>query len=396
MSVSRSDVIIVGAGPAGCAAARHLAEQGYAVALIERLALPQVKACGDILLPDALRALQRFAVDDAVAAAGKALDTLHLTAPNGGEVELAVHSLALKRPVLHALLHERLRALGVTFYRGEVLEPLHSPAGQLCGVRCCQEGELTEMHAPLVILASGARPATLQRFGLALREAPTAVAIRAYYRDFDHPADAKLRIVCHPAIAPGFFWSCPLPEQQYSIGFGHFLAAHERPEQLYLQNRLEFLARAVPATARIVGQEDMIAPPCSSVLRTGLDGARLYADGLLVTGEAAGSSSPLFGAGVGKALETGELAGKVAAEALAGKRFDAAFLTRYQQLLGEKFAELYRSQSKAQRWLHSPAQLNTLIRKASSQEKLRQKLAAVLNEELPPTQAVSFWTFFLP
>ena len=112
MSLIRSDVIIVGAGPAGCAAARHLAEQGYAVVLIERLALPQVKACGDVLLPDALRALQRYGVGDAVAAAGKALDTLHLTAPNGGEVELAVPSLALKRPILHALLHERLRALG--------------------------------------------------------------------------------------------------------------------------------------------------------------------------------------------------------------------------------------------------------------------------------------------
>lgn len=396
MSLSRSDVIIVGAGPAGCAAARYLAEQGYAVALIERLALPQVKACGDVLLPDALRALQRYGVEDAVTAAGKILETLHLTAPNGGEVELEVRSLTLKRPALHALLQQRLRTLGVAFYRGEVLEPIYSAGGQLCGVRCRQEGELTEMHAPLVLLASGARPATLQRFGLALRDAPTAVAIRAYYRDYDHPDDATLRIVCHPAIAPGFFWACPLPEQQYSIGCGHFLTAHERPEQHYLQNRLEFLARSVPATARIVGQEDMIAPPCSAVLRTGLDGARLYGDGLLVTGEAAGSSSPLFGAGVGKALETGELAGRVAAEAVAAKRFDAAFLARYQQSLSEKFGEFYRSQGRAQAWLHSPKQLNTLIRKANRQEKLRQKLADILNEELPATQAVSFWTFFLP
>jgi flavin-dependent dehydrogenase len=140
----------------------------------------------------------------------------------------------------------------------------------------------------------------------------------------------------------------------------------------------------------------MIASPCSSVLRTGLDGAKLYADGLLVTGEAAGSSSPLFGAGVGKALETGELAGRVAAEALTGKRFDAAFLARYQERLTEKFGEFYRAQSKAQQWLHSPVQLNTVIRKANRQEELRHRLEAVLNEDLSPMQAVSFWTFFLP
>ena len=396
MSLNHSDVIIVGAGPAGCAAALHLAGKGYVVTLIERLALPQVKACGDILLPDALRALQRFGVGDALASVGKSLDSLHITAANGAEVELSIPTVALKRPALHALLYGRLSALGVEVLRGEVLEALRSATGELLGVRCRSAGELTELHAPLVIIASGARPETLQRFGLCLRATPTAVAIRAYYRDYDHPGDTTLRIACHPAIAPGFFWVCPLPEQQYSIGCGHFLAVNERPEQLYLRNRLEFLTRAVPFPSRIVGEEDMIGTPCSSVLRSGLDGARLYADGLLVTGEAAGSSSPLFGAGVGKALEIGELAGMVAAEALAAKRFDAAFLARYQDRLGEKYGELYRAQGKAQQWLHSSRQLNTLIRKAGSQEKLRHRLEAVLTEDLPPTQAVSFWTFFLP
>lgn len=396
MSLIRSDVIIVGAGPAGCAAALHLAGQGHAVVLIERLALPQVKACGDALLPDALRALCRFGVADALAAAGKSLDTLHITAPNGAEVELAVRSVSLKRPDLHALLHERLRACGVELWRGEVLEPIRSSDGKMCGVRCRRDGALTEIFAPLVILASGARPETMQRFGLVEGEAPTAVAIRAYYRDYDNPGDTTLRIACHPAIAPGFFWMCPLPERQYSIGCGHFLAVNQRPEHQYLQNRLEYLSRFYPASAKIVGQEDMIGTPCSSVLRTGMAGAKLYADGLLVTGEAAGSSSPLFGAGVGKALESGELAGMVAAEALANKRFDDIFLARYQERLNEKFHAVYAAQSKAQQWLHSAKHLNILVSKAGRQDKLRKKLESVLNEDLPLSKAVSFWTFFLP
>ena len=396
MSLIRSDVIIVGAGPAGCAAALHLAGQGHSVVLIERLALPHVKACGDALLPDALRALGRFGVAEALGAVGKTLDTLHITAPNGAAVELAVRSLSLKRPVLHALLHERLRACGVELWRGEVLEPIRSSGGQICGVRCRRDGVTTEIFAPLVILASGARSETIQRFGLVEGEVATAVAIRAYYRDYDNPGDTTLRIACHPAIAPGFFWICPLPERQYSIGCGHFLAANQRPEHQYLQNRLEYLSRFYPASAKIVGQEDMVGTPCSSVLRTGLVGAKLYADGLLVTGEAAGSSSPLFGAGVGKALESGELAGMVAAEALANKRFDASFLARYQERLNEKFHAVYAAQGKAQQWLQSAKYLNILINKAGRQEKLRQKLESVLNEDVPLSKAVSFWTFFLP
>lgn len=396
MSLSRSDVIIVGAGPAGCSAALHLAVHGYAVTLIERLALPQVKACGDVLLPDTLRALQRFGVEEALGPVGKVLDKLHITAANGAEVELSVPSVALKRPALHALLYARLRALGVEVQRGEVLEPLHAANGALSGVRCRSAGEVSDLHAPLVIIASGARPETLQRFDLCRRATPTAVAIRAYYRDYDQPGDTTLRIACHSAVAPGFFWVCPLPEQQYSIGCGHFLKAHERPEHLYLQNRLEFLARAVPFSSRIVAQEDMIGTPCSSLLRTGFEGAGLYADGLLVTGEAAGSSSPLFGAGVGKALESGELAGMVAVEALAAKRFDAPFLARYQEQLHAKYGTLYLAQSKAQQWLHSAQRLNILVAKAAKQEKLRHRLEAVLTEDLPPTEAASFWTFFLP
>lgn len=396
MSLDRCDVIIVGAGPAGCAAALHLAGQGYAVVLTERMVLPQVKACGDVLLPDARRALQRFGVEEALTVTAKALDTVQITAPNGSQVELALPALALKRPELHALLHDRLRSVGVEILQGEVMEPLRSLDGRLTGARCRRNGDLLELHAPLVILASGARHETLQRFGVKSEPQSTAVAIRAYYRDYDHPADATLRIGCHPAIAPGFFWCCPLPDQQYSVGCGHFLSPREQPEYQYLQHRLEFLSRSYPLPARILVQDDMIGTPCSSLLRTGLSGRRYFADGLLVTGEAAGSSSPLFGAGVGKALECGEVAGMVAAEALAHNRLDADFLQRYQDRLNKRFHGLYAAQSRAQQWLHSAKDLNLLVRKASRQEKLRLKLEAVLKEDLPLDQAVNFWTFFLP
>src|SRR5437016_12531817 len=53
------DVLIVGAGPAGSIAAFHLAARGHAVLLLDKKRFPRNKTCGDGLLSDALRVLER-------------------------------------------------------------------------------------------------------------------------------------------------------------------------------------------------------------------------------------------------------------------------------------------------------------------------------------------------
>src|SRR6185436_2355306 len=56
----RFDVAVVGAGPAGSAAAYHLASAGLSVVMLERKRFPRDKVCGDVLTPRALRALERL------------------------------------------------------------------------------------------------------------------------------------------------------------------------------------------------------------------------------------------------------------------------------------------------------------------------------------------------
>lgn len=57
------DVIVVGAGPAGSAAANHLARSGLDVLVLEKTSFPREKVCGDGLTPRAVRELDALGVD---------------------------------------------------------------------------------------------------------------------------------------------------------------------------------------------------------------------------------------------------------------------------------------------------------------------------------------------
>jgi threonine dehydrogenase-like Zn-dependent dehydrogenase len=62
------EVLVIGAGPAGSACAQALASAGCDVVLVDQHDFPRDKTCGDGLIPDAHRALERLGVLDEVMA----------------------------------------------------------------------------------------------------------------------------------------------------------------------------------------------------------------------------------------------------------------------------------------------------------------------------------------
>src|SRR5205809_7416067 len=84
----RCDVLIVGAGPAGSAAAITLARAGLDVVLVDQHAFPRDKVCGDALIPDAHQALRQLGVFDAVMAQARRSSRLGCIGPRGSRVDV--------------------------------------------------------------------------------------------------------------------------------------------------------------------------------------------------------------------------------------------------------------------------------------------------------------------
>jgi len=106
------DVVVVGAGPAGAAAAILLAERGFAVALLDKAGFPRPKVCGEYLSPEGSRILDRLGVLKTVDQAGaKPLRGMRIVAPDGTVLDGAYptagpwrgyrdHALAIPREAL--------------------------------------------------------------------------------------------------------------------------------------------------------------------------------------------------------------------------------------------------------------------------------------------------------
>ena len=133
------DVVIVGAGPAGSAAAIGLARRGYEVALLDKKYFPREKLCGDFINPINQASFSRSRRQEQVLALPHGtVSGFRITTFSGraAEVEFAQREhgtesgLGLRRAHLDQALLQRAKALGVTIYQGLRIDKLwRAPEG---------------------------------------------------------------------------------------------------------------------------------------------------------------------------------------------------------------------------------------------------------------------------
>ena len=374
------DVAIIGAGPAGSVAAVRLASRGVRVLMIDRRRFPRDKACGDALIGDAIQCLRRNGLYDRVARLAWATRTLTAYSPSQIAVDVGAEFLTLKRSVLDAELVAAAAARGVTVCYGTVSRV----AEERPGIVRVELSGAAPVRARLAMIATGADTSLLRAEGMLTRPQPSGIAIRAYIRsavELD-----RLVISFDRSIIPGYAWIFPLGGGEYNVGCGVFQGGADGGGRM-LRELLDRFLGEFPLARELRARATNEGPVRGALLRCGLTGARPDNGGrVLAIGETIGTTFRFTGEGIGKAMESGELAADVVHSALEN---GARRLSDYTDRLGRELRPHYRGYEVAERWLSRAWLGNLLAWRARRSPFLRGVMADIVSGTADPREAFS-------
>lgn len=393
----RTEVLVVGAGPAGSTAARLLARQGRGVLLVDQAHFPRPKTCGDGLTPRAVTTLERQGLLSLLLDAGyPRIDGARMVAPDGHEWHapfdryarsLPSVGLTVERTELDELLRSRAEAAGVHFLSGFRARSAHRHNESVAGVEGTLSGNEQTIEADLTIVATGAN-VTLPRAMGVLEKAPAMVrAVRGYFEDVEG-LTSEFEFHFRREIRPGYAWIFPVGGGRANVGLGLFPdsgkpAADSRPKTLlnaFL--RLPDIERRFRA-ARLAG------PLEGYPLRIDYPDHPVHGAGFLVVGEAAGLVNPITGEGIDLALESGEMAAAVAGRALQRGDVSANALRPYARSLERHFAGWFLGMRQLRPRVMTPRALNILIAKGRRWPGLGRTIVGIILGTASPWQAAN-------
>ncbi len=371
-TITETQVIVVGAGPAGAAAAFFLAQAGANVLVVEQATFPRDKACGDGLNTHSIGMLARLGLTSWVQEQhfNPYLSYL-LSSPDGS----TAHTFPPQRPEPWGYLIPRLAldealirqavAAGARLQEGTHITDLERLSAQRVRLKGTAGRQDVTLEAPLVIAADGGPVSFTRRLGLAPRSAEW-VALRGYFEgDIGDPGQCEIH--WERAVTPGYCWIFPTGHGRANVGIGIY-AAYVKRWRLNLETMLQtFLTQNPHARARFP-QPRLIGSLRGHPLRANARQVKPFTDNVLVAGEAAGVVNPLTGEGISLSMICGELAATYALRALERGDFSAAGLAAYGRAFHRRYDGLQRT-ARLARWVISqPWLLNRAIRRASHDE----------------------------
>src|SRR3954464_10249988 len=332
--VDEADVIVVGAGPGGSAAAYHLARHGLRVLLLEKTDFPREKVCGDGLTPRAVRQLVRMGVDTSEKAGWLHNKGLRVI---GGGVRLELdwpdlasfpnYGLVRTRLDFDDMLANRAVEAGALLRTGvNVTGPVLDADGNAIGVeaKVGPGKDAVQFRAPLVIAADGVSGKLPLAMGLTKRDdRPLGVAVRRYFhspvRADDDYLESWLELRSaqdHNRLLPGYGWIFGLGDGRVNVGLGILNSSSAFGRTNYRAMLTDWLA-GTPADWGMRGEENADGPILGAALPMGFNRVPHYTRGLMLVGDSGGMVNPMNGEGIAYAMESGELAAEVAVQALA-------------------------------------------------------------------------------
>lgn len=324
------DVLVIGAGPAGCIAASILNKQGFKVKIIEKEKFPRF-VIGESLLPRVMDNLEEAGLLEAVKKAGfqekfgakfvKGNDTCDFDFSNQFSKGWT-WTWQVPRGQFDKILADTAASMGVSVeYQMEVTDVKFNGTDSVTTTKDIQGNE-QKIVARYLIDASGYGRVLPRMFNL---DEPSSLGKRkthfTHFKDLKRPEGIdgnRITVIVHQTRT--WIWIIPFSNGITSVGFV------SDPEFFYAfptgnSERMKALILSDPNTAKRFNDAEMIFEP-KIIEGYSISTKQLYGEGFVLVGNATEFLDPVFSSGVTFAMESGRKAGKLVGEFLRNQKVD--------------------------------------------------------------------------
>ena len=414
---SHFDVIVVGGGPGGSAAAGYLAMEGKRVLLIEKGVWPRDKVCGDAVGGKSLGHVKALGVKAKLESSPHfRVNGIVFSSPNGSSVRVALPEedvekmeagYSLPRQQFDWILFERATALvlengGSVIQGGDVREVKTSEdESTITGVDVRiggRKGEMFSYNADWTVGAGGYQCPVAKKIvrDMAKEEMVDKMHYCGGYREYwkgvkgceGNVGDIEIHFV--DSVVPGYFWLFPLGDGVVNVGIGMVLGLLDKQKKKLRPLQADVIANHPSFKERFADAEMIPKTGKGWQLPFGSprkgeknQPRRAYAPGALLIGDSASLVDPFSGEGVGNALVTGEMAARHIIENRGGKEYQDEMWA----LLGPELTNSFKMQKMSRRkWL-----LNWFVGKASKKPALQEMMTEMIASKEAQENLHSKW-----
>ena len=371
MNKQSFDVIIVGAGPAGCTAALALSESTLNVALIDKSTFPRDKICGDALSPDVVAQLQKLPIDASSFTKGfdKKLEckAVRFIAPNYSFSNISLVNYDLSGYISpridfdNYLFEQAKQCKNLTIFEGQEISSIEESPSRISVLM--KSGDCLE--SPVILGSDGAQSLVKRTLH---NEKPDknhyCAGIRMYFEGVTGFTDLNaVELHFYNELLPGYFWIFPLPDNRANVGIG-MLSSFVSKKNINLKKELISIIKTHPnvkdrfINAKIVDDAKGFPLPLGSKKRS------ISGDRYLLLGDAASLINPLSGEGIANAIRSGRVAADHVIQSHLANRFDAAFNKGYDKEIYRRMWYELRLNYWTQLFMRNPKRCNWIIQHA--------------------------------
>ncbi len=345
------DVLIVGAGPAGCACALSLKDAGLKVALFDKNIFPRDKVCGDAIPGRAIKILKsispefsyqfrKFENKNNNRRTRIRYNKQFLDLDWVGEAYICARmdfdnflfTLVKKYTATDIYLNSSIADLAIEKNKVSIRE----------------KNTAATFEAKIIIGADGTHSILAKQLANRIIDRKHHVgSVRAYYLNVNNMESNTTEVYFDKKFLPSYLWIFPLPGNKANVGFG-MLSSIIAKKKLNIKNAFYQFIQQNPELSLRFKDATQISKLEGFGLPLGSKRVKISGDNFILTGDAASLIDPFSGEGIGNAMLSAKLAAEQVARSFKANDFTGKYIEAYDKalfkILGREFKLRYKAQ----------------------------------------------------